>query len=121
MTFLYAGRAGAMVAGRCVGPGANFDLVISGIPAYEDGELYLSELSIDAEDAAFFRLMAPLIRGSLESQMRYPIGERLDYMAGFLTAAGNGKVTFETFAVETIEVNDDGLRLVGDFELSIAP
>ena len=120
-TFLYAGRAGATVAGRCVGPGANFDLVISGVPSFEDGELYLADLSIDAVDTAYFKLVAPLIRGSLESRLRYPIKERMYYMAGFLTAAGNGTVAFDTFVVEAIEVKEDGLRMVGDFALSMAP
>ena len=41
ITVLFAGRTGTEVAGQCVGAGDNFDLVISGVPAYSDGDLFL--------------------------------------------------------------------------------
>ena len=46
ISFVFSGRAGAEVAGRCVGPGDTFDIVVSGVPALAGGELYLDDLSV---------------------------------------------------------------------------
>ena len=118
ITLLYAGvKAGS----RCVGPGDNFDLEITGLPRFENGELYLSEMRVEAPDTAYFKLVAPLVRRSLESRLRYPIAERLEYLAGLFSATGNGQVKFTSFDVESIEVKENGVRLVGDFAIAMAP
>ena len=37
--FKFAGSIGAEVAGRCVGRGDNFDIVVSGVPRYDSGDV----------------------------------------------------------------------------------
>ena len=43
--FLFAGSAGKVVRDKCIGTGDNFDVVVSGVPRYANGELYLEDMN----------------------------------------------------------------------------
>jgi hypothetical protein len=119
---LYAGRAGKEIGGNCVGPGDNFDLEITGVPSFENGEFYLKDLDIQAPDTRYFQLVAPLIRGDLQEEMRYPIRERLDYAAAWISSTtSSGKVSLESLEVDSIKVGDESITMTFDFGLSFKP
>ena len=51
---LFSGSAATSIRGQCIGAGDNFDLAITGVPKYANGELYLDQMSVQAT-AAYFR------------------------------------------------------------------
>jgi hypothetical protein len=120
ITVLFAGRAGAMVAGKCVGPGDNFDLVVSGVPKYENGELFLSELMVEAPDTAYFKIVRPLVEKDLKESLRYPLREQLDYSAAWVSSSSvAGAVKLGKFRIDSIHPGRDTLRVDFDFGLSM--
>lgn len=122
ITVLYAGRAGKEVAGRCVGPGDNFDLEISGIPTYEQGEFFLADLEVEAPDTAYFKIVAPLVEKRLREDMRYPLKARLDYAAGWISSqTSSGSLSMDLLQVNEISVGTESVTIGFDFGISIKP
>jgi hypothetical protein len=121
ITVLYAGRAGKEIAGKCVGPGDNFDLQVSGVPVFENGELYLSELKVNAPDTAYFKLVSSFVESELKKDLRYPVTQGLDRAAAEVTAAGNGKLSWESVKVDSITVGETSVKMSFDFGLSLRP
>ena len=120
ITVLFAGRAGAVVAGKCVGPGDNFDLVISGAPEYDRGELFLSDLKVEAPDTAYFKIVRPLVEDDLRKSLRYPLRERLDYAAAWVSSSSvAGALTLGSFSIDSMTVGPDSLRVDLEFGLSL--
>lgn len=86
--FLFAARAGKEVAGTCVGPGDNFDIVVSGVPSYGDGELFLEALRFEAEHK-LFDVFSKLIERQLTPQMRIRAKPYIEsYIAELTTGPG---------------------------------
>ena len=120
ITVLFAGRAGAVVAGKCVGPGDNFDLVISGTPEYDRGELFLSDLKVEAPDTAYFKIVRPLVEDDLRKSLRYPLRERLDYAAAWVSSSSvAGALSLGSFSIDSMTVGPDSLRVDLEFGLSL--
>lgn len=109
--FVFSGRAGASVAGRCVGPGDTLELTASGVPAYAGGELLLQRLRLDARDSAYFKLVAGLLRSQLERRLRLPVRARLEEALALASAATAVRFTLSAFDVPTLAVDQEGLRL----------
>ena len=117
--FLFSGRAGAQVAGRCVGPGDTFDLVVSGVPALARGELYLDDLKVEAPDTAYFRLVSSLVESRIRQHLRYPLKRDLDRVAATLGAPAGYAMSVEGLALSRVRVDDDALRISLDLGFSI--
>lgn len=117
--FLFSGRAGAQVAGRCVGPGDTFDLFVSGVPALAGGELYFEDLRVEAPDTVYFRLVSGLVEEQLRRRLRYPLKQDLDRVAATLGAAAGYGMSVERLEMSGVQVNDEGLRMSLDLGLSI--
>jgi len=110
--FVFSGRQGADVKGRCVGPGANFDLLLSGVPRYADGEILLDELRLEAPGEPFFAVVKPLLESQLASRLRVPLQNTLGHAAYSLSTALGVQLTFEEASVGSINVGERALRLV---------
>jgi hypothetical protein len=121
ITVLYAGRAGKEIAGKCVGPGDNFDLQVSGVPTFSNGELYLEEMKVEAPQTAYFKLVAPMVESMLKKDLRYPVNQALDHAAAKMTALGNGNLTWESAQVDSVSIGEESLTLHFDFGLSLKP
>jgi len=122
ITVLYSGRLGTEVAGKCIGPGDNFDVSISGVPTFSNGELFLSQLEIRAPETAYFKLVAPLIRGSLEETLRYPLKDRLDRATAWISSmTASGGIAMKSLQVESITVGEESIRLVFDVGVYLEP
>jgi len=120
ITVLFAGRAGAVVAGKCVGPGDNFDLVVSGVPQYDSGELFLSDLKVEAPDTAYFKIVRPLVEKDLRKSLRFPLRERLDYAAAWVSSSSvAGALSLGSFSIDSITVGQDNVRIDFEFGLSL--
>ena len=117
--FLFSGRAGAEVAGRCVGPGDTFDLVVSGVPALSRGEFYLEDLRVEAPDTAYFRLVRNLVESQLRQRLRYPLKQDLDSIAATLGAPAGFTISFPRLEMSGVQVDDSALRVSIDLGLDI--
>ena len=117
--FLFSGRAGAEVAGRCVGPGDTFDLVVSGVPALSRGEFYLEDLRVEAPDTAYFRLVRNLVESQLRQRLRYPLKQDLDSIAATLGAPDGFTISVPRLEMSGVQVDDSALRVSIDLGLDI--
>ena len=117
---LFSGRTGTSVGGQCVGTGDNFDLEITGVPAFSNGELYLSDTKMRA-DAAYFNVVSKLIESRLSERLRFPVQQQLEQAAAWMSTAGRGSVTLEPVAVHAVTVEAHTLRFSYDLSSSIGP
>ncbi len=116
--FVFSGRAGAQMLGRCVGPGDTLNLTASGVPTYAGGELMLSGLKIEAPETAYYRVAAGLIQGQLERSLRLPVRTMIEQSLP-LAAAGSGvDLGMSAFEVRSISVDEKGAKLVLDASLA---
>jgi hypothetical protein len=118
--FLFAGRAGAEVAGRCVGGGGNFDVVASGFPRYDKatGQIILDEMEVEAESRVF-ELFALLIRSELAELLRVPFRKTIETSAQALALTMGAEVDLDDVEVGAITIDGDSLQISMDLELSI--
>ena len=94
-----------------IGPGDTLDITVSGIPAFDAGELRLSDLRLEAPDSAYFELASGLLRSQLEKRLRVPIRARLEEALSLVSAATAVRFTLTRFEVPAIAVDEAGLRL----------
>lgn len=117
--FLFSGRAGAQVGGRCVGPGDTFDLIVSGVPALARGELYLDDLRVEAPDTAYFRLVRSLVESQLGQRLRYPLKQDLDALAAARGAPAGFTVSLPRLEMSGVQIDGTALRMSFDVGLDI--
>jgi len=115
--FLFSGLAAAGVAGRCVGPGDTFDIVVSGVPALAAGVLYFRDLRVEAPDTAYFRLVRSLVERELNARMRYPIQQDLSHVAATLAAPRGYSLSVDGMQLEGIEIDEEAVHLSLEFSL----
>ena len=120
LRFLFAGRAGKQVAARCVGAGDNFDIVVSGVPRYANGEFFLDELKFEATHK-LFEVFAPLIQSQLAPLLRIRAQPYVESYVAQLTARGAGTVKLESMDVSSIVLGASSGVIEADFVVSVKP
>ncbi len=120
LRFLFAGRAGKQVAGKCVGPGDNFDIIVSGVPSYGNGELFLDQLKFEA-DHKLFDVFSKLIENQLTPYMRIRAKPYVESYIAQLTTLGAGRVSLETLRLENIDLGPSSAVLEADFLINVEP
>ena len=115
---LFSGSAATNIRGRCVGAGDNFDLTITGVPTYANGELYLDQMSVQAT-AAYFKVVSGLVEDRLRQNLRVALQRDLERAAAWMSSRGRGSVQFTGLDVHEIAVEQDGLRFTYDITTSI--
>ena len=108
--FVFAGRAGVSVGGRCVGPADSTTLRVSGVPSFDAGDLYLADLQLDAPSSAYYKAVGGLLQGQLAKRLRLPLRAMVERSLGEAGASG---LTFalRTFEVRDIVVEPQGVRI----------
>jgi hypothetical protein len=117
--FVFSGRAGAQVGERCIGPGDTFDLVVSGVPALAQGELYLEDLKVEAPDTAYFRLVSGLVESQLRQRLRYPLEQDLDQAAAHLGVPAGFPMSVESLEMRRAQIDAEALHLSLDLRLAV--
>lgn len=115
---LFSGSAATSIRGRCVGAGDNFDLTITGVPTYANGELYLDQMSVQAT-AAYFKVVSALVEDRLRRNLRIAFQQDLERAAVWMSARGRGNVQFTGLEVLELAVEQDALRFTYDITTSI--
>ena len=115
---LFSGSAATSIRGQCIGAGDNFDLAITGVPKYANGELYLDQMSVQAT-AAYFRVVSGLVEGRLREDFRVPLRQDLQRAMAWMSTSGRGSVQLAELEVREIAVEQDALRFTYDITTSI--
>jgi hypothetical protein len=115
---LFSGSAARNIRGRCVGAGDNFDLTITGVPAYANGELYLDQMNVEAT-AAYFRVVSAFVEDRLRQNLRVALQRDLERAAAWMSTRGRGSVLLTGLEVHEIAVEQDALRFTYDITTSI--
>jgi len=115
---LFSGRAGANVAGRCVGAGDTFDIVVSGVPALSAGVVGLDDLRVEAPDTPYFRLVSGLVERQLRERLRYPLKASLDDIAAATAAAGGFSFSLDRLEMSRVRVDAEAVHVSLDIGLT---
>ena len=115
---LFSGSAATSIRGRCVGAGDNFDLTITGVPTYANGELHLDQMSVQAT-AAYFKVVSALVEDRLRQNLRVALQRDLERAATWMSTRGRGNVQLTGLEVLEIAVEQDALRFTYDITTSI--
>ncbi len=119
ITFLFSGRAAASVGGRCVGAGDTFDISVTGVPTFAEGELLLADPKIDAPERKLFKVVAPILQGAVRDRLRYPLRNAVDWAVHDLRERTGRHVVLDDFALSQIEVGEQGTRVELSFGLQV--
>jgi hypothetical protein len=111
----FSGRSSLNIAGRCVGVGDAFDLVILATPQYKDGALRLQGVKVtsDGKTGFYIRRVCESLEASLARDFRYPLE-----VEARKTLEAPGR-EMRRFQVPDIRVSEDALVLTVDFELTV--
>ncbi len=120
LRFLFAGRAGKQVAGQCVGAGDNFDIVVSGVPRYADGDIVLDEATFRSEHT-LFDVFSQLIENQITPLLRIRARSHLDSYIGQLSSSGAGAVGLDAMDIQSIELGASSAVIEADFLVSVTP
>jgi len=119
ITFFFSGRAAASVRGRCVGAGDTFDITVTGVPTFAEGELLLADPKIDAPDRKLFKAVAPIVQGAVRDRLRYPLRNAVDWAVHDLRERTGRHVVLDDFELSRIEVGEQGTRVELSFGLQV--
>ena len=120
LRFLFAGRAGKQVGSKCVGAGDNFDIVVSGVPRYADGDLFLDGAKFESEHK-MFEVFSKLIERQLAPLLRIRARPHVESFIAQLTSRGAGTVRLETMDIQSIELGASSAVIEADFVVTVKP
>jgi hypothetical protein len=121
ITARFTGRTALNLAGQCVGLGDAFDVVITGVPQYHDGNIRLQEVKVESSGKTgyYIRRVCQAMEASLARDFRYPLEPDAQRI---LEDTGNQPAyrrELRNFKVPEIRVTPDALVLTLDFELTV--
>ncbi len=119
MTFLFSGRAAAGVRGRCVGAGGSFDITVTGVPTFVEGELLLGDPRVAAPGRQLFRAVAPIVDAALRNRLRYPLRNAVDWSVHDLRERTGRHVVLDDLDLSRIDVEEQGVRVGLEFGLQV--
>ena len=119
ITFLLSGRAAAAVGARCVGAGDSFDISVTGVPTFAEGELLLADPRVDAHGRRLFQTVAPLVEGALRDRLRYPLRNAVDWAVHDLRERTGRHVVLDDLDLSRIVVEEQGVRIGLDFGIQV--
>jgi len=120
LRFLFAGKAGKQVAGRCVGAGDNFDIIVSGVPRYADGEIFLDDAKFES-DHKLFDVFSGLIESQLTPLLRVAAKPELEDYVQRLSSRGAGNVRLTSMDIRSIDLGASSVIVDADFLVAVAP
>jgi len=120
LRFLFAGRAGKQVGSKCVGAGDNFDIIVSGVPRYADGDIFLDEAKFEA-DHKLFDVFSKLIERQLAPLLRIRARPHIESYIAQLTSRGAGSVRLESMDIQSIELGAGSAVIEADFFVIVKP
>jgi hypothetical protein len=115
----FASKVGASVRDRCMGPGDNFGVELSGVPVYSDGVIRLAEVAFDSDKAGVGALIGPFVTAQLTEALQFPLQERIEEAAQALWADSGLGLRVPVMLVPAIVLGPQQLKVSFDFEVEL--
>ena len=117
----FTGRSALNMLGQCVGLGDAFDLGITAMPQYRDGNISLGDIKVSSGEKTgyYIRRVCTAIQSTLARDFRYPLAAEFQKALEDPSIQSAYPRQLRHFQVPEIRVAKDDLILVVDFELTV--
>jgi len=117
----FSGRSSLNMFGKCVGLGDAFDVIITALPQYKDGNIGLNDVKAvpDGHTGYYIRRVCDALTASLLHNFRYPVAAAAKSMLEDPGAQKSYPRELGDFHVTEIRVTNDALVLAIDFALTV--
>lgn len=114
-------RAAVELRGRCLGPADSMDVVVSGLPTVAAGEVFLSELTVDATGRAYLERLTTFVEQDLRQRLRLSVRPELEAALAVVSGFLGSPLTLEQLKIGPVTADPQGLRIGIDFGLVLGP
>ncbi len=117
----FTGRSALNMFGQCVGLGDAFDVIITAVPQFRNGNIWLADVAAtsDGHTGFYIRRVCTALTTSLSRDFHYPISAEAQKALEDPAAHPGYRRELRNFRVPEIRVTGDALVLVVDFELTV--
>lgn len=118
----FTGRSALNMFGKCVGLGDAFDVIITALPQYKEGNIGLNDVKAAADGGHtgyYIRRVCQALTSSLLHSFRYPVATAAKSLLEDPGAQKSYPRDLSDFRVTDIRVTNDALVLVIDFALTV--
>ncbi len=116
----FTGRAAIDLMGRCVGTGDAFDLTVTGVPFFVNGNVAFKEISIEtSRDGFYIRRVRAALLDTLSKEFKYSIAADAKRLMEQQDAGQPYQRKLMKFDVSSIQVSGDALVVFVDFVLAV--
>lgn len=117
----FTGRSALNMFGKCVGLGDAFEVIITALPQYKDGNIGLNDVKAmpDGHTGYYIRRVCDALTSSLLHSFRYPVAAAAKSMLEDPGAQRSYPRELGEFRVTDIQVTNDALVLSIDFALTV--
>ena len=117
----FSGRSALNMFGKCVGLGDAFDVIITALPQYKDGNIALNDVKAvpEGHTGYYIRRVCEALTTSLLHNFRYPVAAAAKSMLEDPGAQKSYPRELGDFRVTDIRVTNDALVLAIDFALTV--
>ena len=116
----FTGRSALNMFGKCVGLGDAFDVIITALPQYKDGNIGLNDVKAVPDHTGYYiRRVCEALTSSLLHSFRYPVATAAKSLLEDPGAQKSYPRELGDFHVTEIRVTNDALILAIDFTLTV--
>jgi hypothetical protein len=116
LTFHFSGRAGAVVLGRCVGAGDDFDVTLTGVPQLADGILSLGEPQFSLPSRpAYEQILAPVLTDTIADSLRLDLAAEIKRFTEAASQSGY-RLSITDLTLTNVRAADDRIEVEIDFK-----
>ena len=116
----FTGKAAIDLMGRCVGTGDAFDLTVTGVPYFSNGNIAFKEIAIETNrDGFYIRRVKLALRDTLSKELKYSLAADARRLMEQPDPGQPYQRKLARFDVFAIQVANDALVLAVDFVLSV--
>ena len=116
----FTGKAAIDLMGRCVGTGDAFDLTVTGVPYFSNGNIAFKDVAIETDrDGFYIRRVKVVLRETLSKEFKYSLANDAKRLMEQQDPGQPYQRKLVRFDVSAIQVANDALVLAVDFVLSV--
>ena len=116
----FTGKAAIDLLGRCVGTGDAFDLTVTGVPYFLNGNIAFKDVAIEtSRDGFYVRRVRLALRETLSKEFKYSLAADAKRLMEQQDPGQPYQRKLVKFDVASIQVANDALVLGVDFVLSV--
>ena len=116
----FTGKAAIDLMGRCMGTGDAFDLTVTGVPYFLDGNVAFKDVAIaTSRDGFYIRRVKVALRDTLSKEFKYNIATDAKRLMEQPDPGQPYQRKLMRFDVSSIQVANDALVLAVDFVLAV--